>query len=459
MQCHLMGIREQESQSYLLLEEHPKNACKGLWAGGGLMMPRSCLRCAILDVEETLPYGTQVTYRQRGKVNPTRLCFPQALGFTQPNSQVSFLTLINTGVNFWLATLHTEHSIDQPSLEFMHSSQQGDKMQQSQDQQTEHMLGNPAFYMGLNGGAMKQQQKVNPRFQGMMGQESLFSQGPNGSLGLAGFQSNSHFAPNMEQMLNESDEKRALTSDPDTDSKYFKKARTDDTEATLPRTSAPAVNMTLKLDDEEGAPDPVDASTEGISTFEENDVLSGRGGGTNVHPGNRNFRDLINLHRRSYLKARKNDKPAISRAIVRAIRESGGRFLKKGNKSDLWFEIGDDAAREKTSQALRQRAPEMRKLLFDSERDGARAAAEEQLLHQRMFMGGMNAAQTSGMMWGDHQDGSAAAPSMMNPAFLQAMAANNKLGNGQDPTSQHFSSMFSAALLQNGINRFTSNGA
>ena len=52
-----------------------------------------------------------------------------------------------------------------------------------------------------------------------------------------------------------------------------------------------------------------------------------------MHLGNRTFRDLINLHRRAYLKARKNDKPAISRAIVRNIREANGRFLKKDEKA------------------------------------------------------------------------------------------------------------------------------
>lgn len=123
----------------------------------------------------------------------------------------------------------------------------------------------------------------------------------------------------------------------------------------------------------------IPAATVGISDYGENDVLSGRGGGTNVHPGNRNFRDLINLHRRTYLKARKNDKPAISRAIVRSIREIKGKFLKKDEKSGLWFEIGDDAAREKTSQALRQRAPEMRKLLFDTEMEEAKLAGEPPL--------------------------------------------------------------------------------
>jgi hypothetical protein len=93
----------------------------------------------------------------------------------------------------------------------------------------------------------------------------------------------------------------------------------------------------------------VPPGTVGITTINDNDVLSGtciqameelsvdgdfyvislcssflvvsgigRGGGTNLHPGNRQFRDLINLYRRDYLKARKNDKPSISRSIVSA---------------------------------------------------------------------------------------------------------------------------------------------
>ena len=135
--------------------------------------------------------------------------------------------------------------------------------------------------------------------------------------------------------------------------------------------------------------------SEGIKLVRDADVLSGRGGGTNVHPGNRHFRDLINLHRRAYLKARKNDKPSISRAIVRAIRENNGRFLKRDEKTGLFFEIGDVNAREKAGQALRQRAPEMRKILFESEQSQVRSDAKEQIIrqqHQQMALAGMGSA-------------------------------------------------------------------
>jgi hypothetical protein len=138
----------------------------------------------------------------------------------------------------------------------------------------------------------------------------------------------------------------------------------------------------------------VQPSQSGIKFYSRNDVLCGRGGGTNVHPGNRRFRDLINANRRAYLKARKNDKPAISRSIVRTIREMNGRFLKKDEKLGLWFEIGDDGAREKTSQALRQRAPEMKKILFEDEQrmrnEQLARQQQQQALLQRSFMNNSN---------------------------------------------------------------------
>lgn len=215
------------------------------------------------------------------------------------------------------------------------------------------------------------------------------------------------------------------------------------------------VESELNQDMDEADGDLIPAAKEGTSFFSDADVLSGRGGGTNVHPGNRNFRDLINLHRRSYLKARKNDKPAISRAIVRSIRDTTGRFLRKDDKTGLWFEIGDDAAREKTSQALRQRAPEMRKLLFDTEREEARSAAEDHLRHQRMMMGmppdappGMPGAANGGMQM----------PPMAftNPAFFQAMAANGGKPPGASPNGQQQDpyQVFQAAMMNTNMNRY-----
>ena len=97
----------------------------------------------------------------------------------------------------------------------------------------------------------------------------------------------------------------------------------------------------------------------------QHDVLCGRGGGTNNHVGNELFRQMVNQKKRVYLNSCKRDKPAVSRGIVQAIRnlDPPGRFLQRNETTGMWYDIGDQKAREKTSQALREGAPEIRKSL------------------------------------------------------------------------------------------------
>lgn len=80
------------------------------------------------------------------------------------------------------------------------------------------------------------------------------------------------------------------------------------------------------------------ASIPPVSEPTDHDVLFGRGGMTNSHPGNRRFRDIIALHRPDYIRAVKMDKPSVARKIVRAIRYGNppGRFLKKKDDG-LWY--------------------------------------------------------------------------------------------------------------------------
>jgi len=100
-----------------------------------------------------------------------------------------------------------------------------------------------------------------------------------------------------------------------------------------------------------------------IRTPHAHDVLCGRGGGTNNHAGNESFRDLVNERKRTYLNSSKREKPLVSRSIVEAVRnrKPPGRFLTKDDKTGLWNDIGDQKAREKTSQALREGAPVIRR--------------------------------------------------------------------------------------------------
>lgn len=81
--------------------------------------------------------------------------------------------------------------------------------------------------------------------------------------------------------------------------------------------------------------------------------------------GNRTFRTLVKRHQGQYLKAKKRDKPSVADILINLIRERGGRFLKRAESQHygetLWIDIGDERAREKTCQALREGAPELRR--------------------------------------------------------------------------------------------------
>jgi len=101
----------------------------------------------------------------------------------------------------------------------------------------------------------------------------------------------------------------------------------------------------------------------GIKEPHEHDVLYGRGGGTNHHPGNKRYRQMVEDRKVQYIKSKRLDKPTVSLEILREWRAQlpPGRFLKLDPKTSLWNDVGEKKAREKTSQALREKAPELRK--------------------------------------------------------------------------------------------------
>lgn len=136
--------------------------------------------------------------------------------------------------------------------------------------------------------------------------------------------------------------------------------RRDDTGSSTARTSTPP---------------PVSSEAIPDSDINDKDVLSGRGGGTNNHPGNKEFRSLVDQYRSEYVLSKKWAKREIARNIVESIRSKGGRFLKK--EGSMWCDIGDQKAREKTSQALREGlAAKMRAAYAES--SGASTAATHQ---------------------------------------------------------------------------------
>merc|ERR1712176_632126 len=105
----------------------------------------------------------------------------------------------------------------------------------------------------------------------------------------------------------------------------------------------------------------------------EHDVLYGRGGGTNHHPGNKRYRKMVEERKLDYVNSKRLDKPLVALEIIKVWRsqEPPGRFLKMNEKTGTWNDVGDKKAREKTSQALREKAPELRR----KQEEGALIAA------------------------------------------------------------------------------------
>jgi hypothetical protein len=120
---------------------------------------------------------------------------------------------------------------------------------------------------------------------------------------------------------------------------------------------------------EKGSPAPpkVDILPRGIGPIAEtnvNDVLCGRGGKVNSHPGNKQFREIVEGLKEIYLAktTKKLEKAHVAAQIIITIRtmDPPGRFLKEDSNDGMWYDIGDIKARKKAGQALREDAPEMR---------------------------------------------------------------------------------------------------
>jgi len=85
------------------------------------------------------------------------------------------------------------------------------------------------------------------------------------------------------------------------------------------------------------------------------DILLGRGGKSNHHPGNKRYREEIENFKTAYTSlTTKDDKTDLTRQVVEYILHYGGRFLELDKTNNLWYLIPDAKARRKVSQALRE---------------------------------------------------------------------------------------------------------
>jgi len=84
------------------------------------------------------------------------------------------------------------------------------------------------------------------------------------------------------------------------------------------------------------------------------DVLLGRGGDTNVHLGNHDFRELITEYLPHY-RGKNRLKHEIALKIYSTLNSRGARFLRKNESSKLWIIVNQEDAVKKIKQALRDR--------------------------------------------------------------------------------------------------------
>ena len=98
------------------------------------------------------------------------------------------------------------------------------------------------------------------------------------------------------------------------------------------------------------------------------------------HPGNEQYRTFVERKKRVYLTARfKREKRLIAQSIVDEIRklDPPGRFLQKESGSDYWFDVGNEKARDKTSQALRENSMSVKRQMEEEFNETRRQQARD----------------------------------------------------------------------------------
>jgi len=176
-------------------------------------------------------------------------------------------------------------------------------------------------------------------------------------------------------------------------------------------------------------------SIESIPIYNPNpaDVLFGRGGAVNTHPGNVFFRSQVIQYHNQYTKARNHaEKSRVVSFIRDAIKRRGGRFLKCKTASKIWFTVDERDATVKTMQSLRdvKTSNEAGESLSGSnshstEPSGAKTDANESNTHHENTDGNLN------------RNGSAVPASMVtNTTASSTTIVNRRLASSSLPSKK-----------------------
>ena len=112
-------------------------------------------------------------------------------------------------------------------------------------------------------------------------------------------------------------------------------------------------NRFIDANESEGMPETTEAFSgfgDWVCSPTQYDVILGRGHKSNLHPGNKRLRKLVEESKEIYDKSHKTEKTEIINRLFRAIRQNG-RFL---IESDVgWVEVTDKVAKQKISHTFR----------------------------------------------------------------------------------------------------------
>ena len=104
-------------------------------------------------------------------------------------------------------------------------------------------------------------------------------------------------------------------------------------------------------------------------TPHEHDVLSGRGGHINSHPGNKLFRRLVDDEYIEYIRADNKGKKTIAKGIIYTIQNAKppGRFLHLDTNTDQWSLMSYDSLLRKVCQRFREHKVRLNLLTYHDE--------------------------------------------------------------------------------------------
>ena len=90
-----------------------------------------------------------------------------------------------------------------------------------------------------------------------------------------------------------------------------------------------------------------------VDGYKDADILCGRGGRTNHHPGNQVYLKLVEENKPTYRGTDGAGKRKVVLGMLETIREQGGRFLELDRETGRWYIVHEKTAYNKCGQALR----------------------------------------------------------------------------------------------------------